>query len=465
MFDALYREILLWGFEAGIKRRKTFRYWKGLERTQWLPPDEVQEIQSAALGRLLIHAYDTCPYYRDAWRAMGLDPRSVRSTEDLAPWPVIDRDVIAARRTDMRSRLHGIRLLHKSTGGSSGTPLHFDLDTGSDERRMGAWHRGYAWAGAAPGTRQLFLWSVPLAQQDKLKSLKDRLYQKLYRRAWLNSFQVSEENVAAHVARVNSYRPRVIVAYAHSLYALARSVEQRKLEVWSPRSIVTGAEKLYPFQREQIERVFRAPVFETYGSREFMLMGAECSRHEGFHLTAEQLLIEILDDDGRPTPEGEEGNVVVTDLCNYGMPFVRYANGDRAVAGWGKCSCGRGLPILREVVGRRSDMVHTPDGRHISGVFFPHLIKDFPAVRRFLVVQDAPDHVEVRLVIGGDWDVAQQTRLERAMTSILGPSVRLQVQQVQAIPLTLAGKHRVVLNLCGEAMTGSAEVCVGGAVG
>src|SRR5690606_25431630 len=144
-----------------------------------------------------------------------------------------------------------------------------------------------------------------------------------------------------------------------------------------PRSVIVGAEKLYPFQRKLIEEAFAAPVFETYGSREFMLIAAECDRHEGLHLTSEHLLVEILDEDGRPTPAGEAGNVVITDLYNFGMPFIRYANGDRAIAGWSKCSCGRGLPLLRQVTGRRLDVLHSPDGRRIPGEFFPHCLKDF----------------------------------------------------------------------------------------
>src|SRR5207253_162083 len=159
-----------------------------------------------------------------------------------------------------------------------------------------------------------------------------------------------EDRVPLFLERLNRYRPDVIVAYTNPLYVFAQSLEERRLAPFSPKAIIVGAEKLFPFQRALIEKVFAAPVFETYGSREFMLIGGECDRHEGLHLTAETLLVEVLDDDARPTPEGEEGNVVITDLSNYGMPFVRYVNGDRAVAGWGTCSCGRGLPLMRKVV-------------------------------------------------------------------------------------------------------------------
>src|SRR5258708_28519072 len=125
-----------------------------------------------------------------------------------------------------------------------------------------------------------------------------------------------------------------------------------------------------------------------------MLLGAECDRHTGLHLPTEHLLVEVLADDGRPTHDGEEGNVVVTDLYNYGMPFVRYANGDRAIAGWGACSCGRGLPLLKRVVGRRLDILTTPDGRMIPGELFLHVLRDFPSVQRFQVVQERSDQIE-----------------------------------------------------------------------
>src|SRR5690606_21936692 len=138
-------------------------------------------------------------------------------------------------------------------------------------------------------------------------------------------------------------------------------------------SIVVGAEKLHDFQRDLIERVFEAPVFETYGSREFMLIGAECEHHDGLHVTAENLIVEVIDDDGNPVPEGTEGDVAITDLTNLGMPFIRYRNGDRAVAAEGDCACGRTLPRLARVAGRRLDVLTTPDGRQLPGEFFPHI--------------------------------------------------------------------------------------------
>jgi phenylacetate-CoA ligase len=225
-------------------------------------------------------------------------------------------------------------------------------------------------------------------------------------------------------------------------------LKERKLKPYSPRSIVVGGEKLHGFQRQVIEEVFQSPIFETYGCREFMLIGAECDRHEGLHLTAENLLVEVLDDDGRPTPAGEEGNVVITDLYNYGMPFIRYANGDRAIAGWGTCSCGRGLPLLKKVTGRSLDILTTPDGHRVPGEFFPHLLKDFPAIERFQVVQEEPELIRLKIVANGNWCAADEADVKREVEKVVGNTVRFLIERVDEIPLTRSGKLQVVVNRC-----------------
>src|SRR5262249_51703921 len=260
--------------------------------------------------------------------------------------------------------------------------------------------------------------------------------------------RLCDERVPVFLRPLNRKRPDVIVAYTNALYTFARCLEQRGLSPFKPESIIVGAEKLHPFQRKLIERVFQAPVFETYGSREVMLIGAECERHEGLHLTMEHLLVEILEDDGTPTPAGQEGNLVVTDWFNYGLPFTRYATGARAVAGWAACPGGRGLPLLRCVVGRQLDVLETVDGRHIPGEFFPHLLKDIPEVNRFQVIQHAADHIELRMVLNEPLSDASYRLLNSEADKVLGRSVHFELSEVGHIPLTGAGKHQVVVNRC-----------------
>jgi phenylacetate-CoA ligase len=448
MLEYLHRRFLLPAFEGGLKRRKTFPYWKELEQSQWLSIEELEVRQLQSLQRLLSYAGTNCPYYGRRWTELGLNWAENLTREEFTRFPVIDRSTVRENRQQLRSQAPGIRLLSKSTGGSTGAPLSFDYDSDSLDRRFAAWHRGYGWAGARPGTKQFYFWGVPLGDRTLGQRGKDMLYNWLYRRSVVSCFDFREDQAEAVIRRYNHCRPDVLVAYTTPLYYLARAVEERQLRPHPPQAVIVGAEKLYPFQRRQIERAFRAPVFETYGTREFMLLGAECDRHQGLHLSMENCLIEILTDDGRPTAAGEEGNVVVTDLTNYGMPFIRYANGDRAVAGWKTCSCGRGLPLLTQVVGRRLDIIRTPDGRLVPGEFFPHLLKDYPAVRRFQVVQDTLDCVQLHVVLNGAWSKADQAALEKEIRRVLGPAMRCNIAPVSDIPVTAAGKHQVVVNRC-----------------
>ena len=172
MRQFLFRNLILPAFETVWKRRKTFHYWHQLEQSQWFSRARLEEIQFQALQRLIRHAFAHCPYYRQIWLEQGLDPQQLRSPEDFRRWPVIGREMIQAQRLRMRANLPGLRLLHKATGGSNGTPLHFDLDTDSNDRRTGAWHRGYNWAGAGPGTKQLYLWGGALGRPSALETLE-----------------------------------------------------------------------------------------------------------------------------------------------------------------------------------------------------------------------------------------------------------------------------------------------------
>ena len=445
MYGQLYRHLLLPLFDGVVKRRHTMAHWQDADQSQWWSRERLEEHQLQSLRSLVEHARQTCPYYTEEWRARGLDATRLQSLQDFAAWPLLTREVIRRSRLKLRTTAP-VKWMTKATGGSSGEPLQFDLDSGSNDRRTAMTYRGYGWAGAAPGTKQLYIWGTAVGKVPAWKRIKMDLHHRFDRHLILSCFEFTPERMRQHFERMNQYKADVIVAYTNPLYEFARFMKHESLIPVKPASIVVGAEKLHDFQRELIEEVFGAPIFETYGSREFMLIGAECDQHAGLHLSLENLLVEILNDDGSPTPHGQEGNVVITDLFNYGMPFVRYVNGDRAVAGFDQCRCGRGLPLLKKVVGRQLDTLETPDGRKIPGEFFPHLIKEFPAVRRFQVVQEKLEVITLKLVVDGGLTLADREHLLAEVRKCTGTKVDVRLQMVDDIPLTNAGKLKVVVH-------------------
>ena len=446
MLTRIYGRMLLPFHERMLHGRRTFRYLAELEESQWLTPSQIAARQLHSLRRLLKYASEKCPFFKEEWTSRGLDPTALTRLDDFTRWPLLTREEIHSHRFRLRTTDSKMTLLSKATGGSSGVPLQFDLNVESHERREAATYRGYGWASAGPGTRQFFLWGVPLGTRTRRQRMKDRLYNAVHRRSLVSSFSLSRDSIPQVLSSLNRCRPQAIVAYTSALYSLAWELAETKIVPFSPKTVIVGAEKLHPFQRELIERVFQAPVFETYGSREVMLMGAECDKHAGLHLSAENLLVEVIGDDGRPANDGEEGNVVVTDLTNFGMPFIRYVNGDRAIAGYRTCGCGRGLPLLRQVAGRQADILRTPSGRILTGLFFPHFLKDFPAIERYQVTQEAIDEVRLDVVLRRDRSSFDRSLVREGIASYLGSDVRLEVAEVDHIPLTSAGKHRVVVS-------------------
>ena len=185
---------------------------------------------------------------------------------------------------------------------------------------------------------------------------------------------------------------------------------------------------------------------ETYGCREFMLVAAQCDERSHLHLTSEQLVTEIVDDDGRPVPAGRAGGLVVTDLYNVGAPLIRYDMGDLAVASAGRCPCGRGLPLLAEIIGRSLETIVTPDRRLVPGEVFPMVFTDVTAIARYQGIQDAPDRLLIRVQLRADWPVDARRAALGDLQKVLGDKIRVDLEVVDALEEMPVGKLQVVRN-------------------
>ena len=176
-----------------------------------------------------------------------------------------------------------------------------------------------------------------------------------------------------------------------------------------------------------------------------MLIASQCEHQGGMHINADNLFVEILRDN-EPVAEGEMGEVVVTDLHNYGMPFIRYKNGDLATAGKQSCPCGRGLPLIADVEGRVTDMITTADGRIITGLFFPHLMKEFEEVEHFQVVQETSDRLLVKIVQRAQISNARLEVMRSEIQKVCGDAMKIEFDIADEIPLTPSGKRRVTIS-------------------
>lgn len=445
MYQTLFSRVLFPAYEGLVLRRNTHVYLREYERSQWYTRAELDALQLRKLNALLEHAWRNVPFLQRHWSAAGISPEPLTHIAQLERYPRLTKALVRENYQDCIAGNWRGRTMTKSSGGSSGQPFLFEITMDSYARRTALMWRSYAWAGAAIGTRTAYLWGTGEPKAG-WAGIKEDWHHRAFNRRFFNSFAMREDNLVDYVRGMQAYRPQVLLGYASPVVRVARWLLANGERIPGLRSVVTAAEPLYAPERAEIEAAFGVPVTNTYGSREVMLMASECERHAGLHVHMDHLVLETVDAQGRGVT-GESGEVLVTDLHNYGMPLVRYANGDRATRSTGSCGCGRELPLLSSVDGRVLETIITPDGRILPGEFFVFTLLDWPQLRQYLVVQTAVDALELRYVAEAPLAAADAERLMQRLQRTIGAQMRLELRRVPVIEPLPSGKRRITVAL------------------
>lgn len=418
-------------------------FFKCSERTS---KEQFSQCQMERLKNLLLHASTQVPYYRcrfseDIKAIIANDPFGA-----LAQIPILNKSELHTYGKDLSVEL-GRGTFKNSSGGSTGEPVSFYQDREYQVNSLASTLLFYEWAGKKVGDSHALLWG---AERDLVKGglgFKQHFSDVIGNRMTLNAFRLSPERMREYVSKLNRFSPVCLEGYAECLFELARFIDRESLNVASPHVIVSSAGTLYPEMRKQIESVFAAEVFDRYGSREVGNMAAECEKHEGLHIFGETTIIEVVDENGFPVSEGEEGDVLVTNLTNYTMPLIRYRIGDRAVLGKQNCSCGRPYPLLERIAGRAGATFRTSDGGIVSPEFFIHLIgvmHNDGRISTFQVIQEEQELLIVLLVTVNNSDLAGWPGREliiRQIRTVMGDSCKIEIRQEVSIEPTPTGKH------------------------
>jgi len=432
----------------GVRGRHYSHYRRLLEKSQWWPREKVLAYQWSEISRLLDHVFAHVPYYRQKYREAGIERGDVRGLADFAQLPVLTRNEIQEHREELCAANVTERLPH-ATGGSSGTPTRFYMTYDSYEWRTAASHRAYSWSGSGLGEPSLYLWGAPIGRTPRLKKAKNDAFHALQREKIFNTFCQTPE-LWQHVYEWHRrHHPVLIVGYVASLEGYAAYISQLALAPPAPRAVVSAAEPLPETTRRRIEAALGAPVFNTYGSREFMSIAGECSAHQGLHINVENLVVEASGQAG----EGAS-DILITDLHNYAMPFVRYSIGDMGVLDDSPCQCGRGLPLIRSIDGRKLEVLRTPDGRVVPGEIFPHLMKEFPEIREYQARQVELNHIVVSAVLDEPLSAAHRVLMGTELRKVFGSDLQIDFERVDAIPRLASGKRRVTIGLGDQDCTG-----------
>ncbi len=433
-----------------LRGRPTFELLASLRRSERLAPEELDAIRVGYLRRLVNHAYHHSAHYKRTMDEVGFRPDEIRTLDDLSRVPLLPR-AVAQASVDERTATWPPVDVSKATSGSTGQPLEVRLCAESRHWRDATKWRGYGWGGYEPGDKALILWGLPAVQPSRWKRAKIALDHKLRRDIYVSCMVRSKEQLLEMVHLIVRERPTVITGYAQAIADLARFVNAENLRAWKDLKTIYGAERLWPHDREDIAKAFGPDVFETYGCREFMLMGAECEAHDGLHEQSENLIVELLvrepDGSHRPARPGEQGEVAVTDLHNLACPFIRYLTGDLALAReQTPCPCGRTLMRFGPVEGRITETMRDADGNPVEGIMFNILFLNMAKyTRQFQVVQRADRRLVLRVVpVGPTLDPAAEKLIRDYVQQHLR-GIPLDIEVVPEIPLSKAGKLRRVI--------------------
>jgi phenylacetate-CoA ligase len=335
-----------------------------------------------------------------------------------------------------------------STGGSTGKPMRFYVSRQSYEWRTAVADRGYSWAGAEEGRKSLYLWGMSGGWPTGLARIKRNIHLWLQRRKYVDVYTiVNDERRRELCALLNRMKPAAIVAYANGVVELARFVRDNPgILTWRARSIVTGAEGLQAGQRELIEEHLGGTVFESYGSREGMLIGMQCQEQRGYHLSMDNLFVEVAGDDGSPLEPDNAGRILITDLHNVATPFVRYDNGDLGIMANESetCPCGLPFPLLRSVEGRAQEVVLRPDGGQVIAIYVTYAVRQFPWIEGYQVVQDRRDHIVLKVMTKQDLTPDLTTPVTAMLRRRLGETMQVDYERVTALKRRSTGKVALV---------------------
>jgi phenylacetate-CoA ligase len=437
MYSNLYRAARLF-WPGGLKTRRKIQQ---LEATQWMSRSELEAWQFERLQQVVAYAYEHVPFYREKYQQAGVHPEDIKRLEDFQALPFLTKEDVKQRRDELLSPGFRGKLYPLETGGSTGQPTQFLVEDSFWRWNVALRTRGRGWYGFQPGDKMALVWGAPGDMPDQ--SWFRQMRAQIQRHRVLNAFSMTEAKMQSFAEMLLRWQPAMIKAYASALSLFAEYLKTRGITGIRPKLVETTAEKVTEPQRQLLEEVFHCPVVDCYSSREFVTIAYECE-DRGLH-ACESRLVEIVADD-QVVPAGQLGEIVVTSLHQFAMPFIRYKIGDLGVYEPDPCSCGRGMPVLREVVGRTHDFLVASDGQFVHGEFFAYTFRVKPEVVRYQVHQTDQHHLNVKIVCREPVSDAWLDGMRAEIQHRFGPSMQISLQVVDKIELTPAGKHRYIIS-------------------
>jgi phenylacetate-CoA ligase len=435
--------IPLW---AAWEHSPYLKHLKYLEQSQYFSKAKIREIQWGKIKRILDHAYKNCSYYRRKFNSEGIHPEDIKSFDDFLSIPILKKNDVHKYREDLIAP-NVDKYKSFLTSGSTGKPLRGYINKESSEFRRACGRRSEFWAGYDLGERIYVLYGNPEKELRGLKKFSVKFRRKaLQRTEVLDMLRLSEESMLKFAHKMQKKPPSLLWGHAHGLYLLAKFLEKKGLDDIRPKGMYSAGMVLHDFERKKVEEIFKCKLQDRYGTEELGLIATECKEKEGLHINTDCHYLEFIGNDGKPVPPGERGFIIVTDLTNLAMPFIRYRTEDVGIPSTKKCSCGRTQPLIEKIQGRIADFLITPEGELISGVSLTdHFAGQIPGVAQMQIVQEKIDRLTLNIVRNDDFGDESKQKVSHLVREFFGGKMYFQYNFVNQISQGPSGKYRFTI--------------------
>ncbi|MEZ6127962.1 MAG: hypothetical protein R3C59_04725 [Planctomycetaceae bacterium] len=433
---------------ANLGGAEAWAEYQQLERSQWWIMREMEDLQFRQLRDMLNHCEQHVPYYREAFAEHGISVSEISSIDDLRRLPILDRSQYAQSQRRLRATslpAGTCRNGELSTSGTTGFSVSVDRTNVTARKWVAFALRDLKWSGLNPLGRLASI-RPSLTSGRQL----ERLVKGIDLPNWGSSFAQVIATGPSHyldmtaepadqLAWLQRIDPDYLVSFPSNVEHLARLAQQRRVRLPNLKRIQTIGESLLPEVRSEIQQMLGVPVVDTYSCSEAGYVASPCAEGHGYHVHGENVIVEVLGDDNQPCEVGETGRIVLTTLHNSATPLIRYDIHDTATVG-GACACGRGLPLLTQISGRRRPLFVLPDGQTRSSTLLPGVIRSIGGFLQFQAAQTAPNRCVIRVVPDETWDELRCRKMIDAVSACLGNSIQCSVDSMERIPLPAGGK-------------------------
>lgn len=424
-----------------LRKEPVFQTLNWLESTQWWTREQIERYQLDKLKQILVYALENVPYYQENFKQYEKLIHNFQSLTDLGFLPLLTKENVRRYFTSLQSSSFKGRTLTDSTSGSTGDPMRFIHDRNAGAFARALLYREHRWHNLDIGEKEARFYGMPMDSRIKFR---EKIKDFLMNRKRFGVYNLSQNSLKQYVEIINKYQPPYIYGYTSAIFELINFMKNNGLHFTDNflRAVIVTSEVLVEEQRALMESYLNVPVINEYGCSEFGIIAAECPHH-GLHISAENLVIEIVRD-GVPVKSGESGEVVITGLNNYAMPLIRYKIGDIANYSERACSCGRGLPLLERIEGRVNNMVVTPEGKISSGFVFYYmsrsLIENNGGIKKFRIIQDKVDRLIFQIVRDTNFSEKDLQTIVRMTHKFLSPKIKVDFEFYPELPHRTDGK-------------------------